>query len=67
MHIDMLSTCSTVYLHVCFEFLQIRFQMISSSNCIKKMHVIELIQFLSVILHIMHIGKLLDLMHSVEF
>lgn len=65
MHIDMLSTCSTVYL--CFEFLQIRFQMISSSNCIKKMHVIELIQFLSVILHIMHIGKLLDLMHSVEF
>lgn len=55
----------TVYL--CFEFLQIRFQMISSSNCIKKMHVIELIQFLSVILHIMHIGKLLDLMHSVEF
>lgn len=65
MHIDMLSTCSTVYL--CFEFLQIRFQMISSSNCIKKMHVIELIQFLSVILHIMHIGILLDLMHSVEF
>lgn len=57
------------YLRVvlCFEFLQIRFQMISSSNCIKKMHVIELIQFLSVILHIMHIGKLLDLMHSVEF
>lgn len=41
--------------------------MISSSNFIKKMHVIELIQFLSVILHIMHVGKLFDLMHSVEF